>query len=167
MLEQMPGIHMYAQWKLIWEKYRHILKPNRKSPIELLNYVSRRYCLTEIHEQAALDTVRLNILMNEPLAQKLPKNSAPEPRTFYIEDVGNGKDLYTLQSTKGQRSRIFFGIDMITGYFIVEGCSRLWDELYAFRGLDEDDLENPYCVAEYINCLEAFGMLEDTLRNNK
>ena len=95
MLEQMPGIHMYDQWKLIWEKYRHILKPNRKSPIELLNYVSRRYCLTEIHEQAALDTVRLNILMNEPLAQKLPKNSAPEPRTFYIEDVGNGKDLYT------------------------------------------------------------------------
>lgn len=35
----------------------------------------------------------------------------------------------------------------------------LYDELVAWRGLDEDDLNNYYLVAEYIECLERFGLL--------
>ena len=33
----------------------------------------------------------------------------------------------------------------------------------AQRGLNEDDLENFYCVAEYISCLTRFDLLEETL----
>ena len=61
-------------------------------------------------------------------------------------------------------SPIYVGMDLITGYFQVEGeCSLLWDQLFAFRGLDAMDLENYYLVAEYIGCLRRFGKLERTL----
>ena len=43
----------------------------------------------------------------------------------------------------------------------------LWDELYAFQGLDETDIQNFYCVAEYVSCLKRFGLLDkiiDTAR---
>lgn len=56
------------------------------------------------------------------------------------------------------------GIDLTTGYFCVEGSSRLWDELYVFRGLDETDIQNFYCVAEYISNLKKFDQLESVLR---
>ncbi len=39
---------------------------------------------------------------------------------------------------------------------MVEGSSELWNELFAFRGLDEEDLKNYYLVAEYISCLKQF-----------
>ena len=32
--------------------------------------------------------------------------------------------------------------------------AKLWDELCAFQGLDEADLQNSYCVAQYISLLE-------------
>ena len=41
---------------------------------------------------------------------------------------------------------------------MVEGTSLLWDELYAFRGLDAQDLENYVCVAEYIACMQRFSL---------
>ena len=41
---------------------------------------------------------------------------------------------------------------------MVEGSSLLWDELYVFRGLDEQDLENYVCVAEYIACMRRFSL---------
>ena len=45
----------------------------------------------------------------------------------------------------------------------MEGSSLLWDELYAYRGLNEPELENYYSVAEYVSCLNRFGLLEETL----
>lgn len=63
----------------------------------------------------------------------------------------------------GPVSRIFVGIDLTTGYYTVEGCTMLWDELCAFQGLDEKDLQNYFCVAQYINSLKRFGLLEAVL----
>jgi len=42
---------------------------------------------------------------------------------------------------------------------MVEGSSMLWDELCAFQGLDAKDIENYYCVAQYISCLKRFNKL--------
>jgi hypothetical protein len=39
----------------------------------------------------------------------------------------------------------------------------LWDELYAFQGIDEADIQNPYCVAQYIACLKRFKLLQGVL----
>ncbi len=50
---------------------------------------------------------------------------------------------------------IFVGVDLATGYFLVEGSEQLWDELCAFSGLDERDLENYVCVGLYLDCLKS------------
>ena len=55
------------------------------------------------------------------------------------------------------------GVELESGFFCIEGSSLLWDELYVFRGLDENDIQNYICVAEYISCLNKFGLLESIL----
>jgi len=54
-------------------------------------------------------------------------------------------------------------VELNSGYFLVEGSSLLWDELFAFRGLDEEDLKNYYLVAEYVACLRRFDRLDRVL----
>ena len=83
-----------------------------------------------------------NILLNESLCRELPPGTAPKPVCGIIEPVGAGEALYREQDACFAGIEIFVGIDLTTGYFVVEGSSRLWDELYAFRGLNERDLEN-------------------------
>lgn len=51
---------------------------------------------------------------------------------------------------------ILLGIDMASGCYQVEGSALLWDELCAFQGLDKMDIQNPYCVWQYIDCLRRF-----------
>ena len=47
-----------------------------------------------------------------------------------------------------------YNVGQDSGFFCVEGSSLLWDELYVRRGLDRQDLQSPYCVAEYLACLQ-------------
>lgn len=73
-------------------------------------------------------------MMNPRLREKLPPGVMPKPVTYF---VGNN---------------VFVGIDLASGYFCVEGSERIYDELFAFRGLDEKDLDNVFLVAEYVEC---------------
>ena len=165
MITQEPTKDMLEEWKSIWVHYKERLQPNRKSGTELLHYLQEKYVLTEIHDKSASDAVIGNVTENECYAEKLPEGTAPAPRTFFLEDTGNGKVLYQDENKDsvnvwgGDITRIFVGIDTVTGFFIVEGSTMLWDELYAFRGLDEKDLQNYVCVAEYINSLKRFDLL--------
>lgn len=166
MLTQEPTPEMYAEWKSVWEQYKDKLKPNRKSGQELLDYLLGKYALTEIYEEKAINVITYNVTMNKPLAEKLPHGVGPSPRAFFLENVGNGEVFYKSENRDpvevyGEEiTRIFVGIDLASGYFLVEGSRMLWDELYAFQGLDESDIENPYCVAQYIACLKRFNLLE-------
>jgi hypothetical protein len=156
---------MLVEWQSTWLQYKEKLKPNRKSGKELLQYLQDKYVLTEIHEKDALDAVIGNVIMNAPYAEKLPKGAVPAPRTFFLENAGSGEIFYRDENKDSAEvwgsdlARIFVGIDMVTGFFTVEGSTMLWDELYAFRGLDEKDLSNYVCVAEYIHSLKRFGLL--------
>ena len=76
-----------------------------------------------------------NIMNNEPFKEKLPQGVSLNPLTYYIEE-----------------DKAFIGIDLVTGYFCVEGSEKIYNDLFAYRGLDEKDLENFYLVAEYIKC---------------
>lgn len=134
------------EWKNIWIENKDKLKPNRKSGKEIQAYLKEKYILEEIKDKKAKEVVSWNILNNECFSVKLPKGTKPDAVTYYV----------LLDSDKGQKQKIFIGIDLITGYYIVEGNQSLWDELYAFRGLDEDDIQNPYCVAEYLACIKKF-----------
>lgn len=50
------------------------------------------------------------------------------------------------------------GLEHETAFVMVEGSSDLADELVAFAGLDAADLNNYDLVANYIACLEKFGL---------
>lgn len=166
MIRSEPTKNILEEWKAIWLHYRGKLKPNRKSGDELLCYLQNKYVLTQIYDKTPADAVICNVTMNECNAEKLPADTAPIPRTFYLENVGNGQVFYTEENKnasdteRNKISKIFVGMDTVTGFFMVEGSSMLWDELYAFRGLDEKDLQNYVCVAEYINSLKRFDLLK-------
>lgn len=169
MLTQPPTPEMLEEWNFIWNKYKDALRPNRKSGKELLDYLDKKYILTEIHQKEARDTVYLNVTMNKPLAEKLPSGTVPLPRTFFLENMGNGEIFYRSENKDsvelwgGDITRIFVGIDTVSGYFLVEGSTLLWDELCAIQGIDEADIQNPYCVAQYIACLKRFNLLQGAL----
>ncbi|MFA9378358.1 MAG: hypothetical protein ACERKZ_16680 [Lachnotalea sp.] len=164
MLMQKPTPEMYEEWKAVWNQYRDKLKPNRKSGQELIDYLSKKYILTEIHDKKAYDVVRLSVTMNEVCAEKLPPRAVPIPKTYYVENLGNGSTLYeNVDEIFKDIEKIIVGIDLTSGWYMVEGNSMLWDELCAFQGLDEVDIQNFFCVAQYVACLKRFGRLKNIL----
>lgn len=152
-----------ARWKRVYDEYRPCLRSNRISGAALFAYLESRYPLLYMEDARADQVVIDNILLNECFASQLPSGEQPEPVCCTIEPVGSGLALYRAQDAVFAGCEIIVGIDLVSGYFLVEGSSLLWDELYAHRGLNEADLENCYSVAEYIACLSRFGMLEETL----
>ncbi|KXL51705.1 hypothetical protein CLNEO_29100 [Anaerotignum neopropionicum] len=168
MLTQEPTKEMLEEWKAVWVRYKDKLKPNRRSGEELLGYLQKKYVLTEIHEKRAADAVIANVTMNEPYGEKLPMGAVCQPKTFFLENVGEGKIFYRSEDKAAhiwgeEVTSIFVGIDMVTGFFMVEGSELLWDEICAFCGLDEKDLQNYAIVGEYIACLKRFHLLQDVV----
>ncbi len=164
MLMQKPALEMCEEWKSVWNQYKDRLTPNRKSGQELIDYLSKEYVLTEIHDKKAADVVRFNVTMNEVHASRLAPGAVPITKTYYVENQGNGCILYeNVDEIFKDLEKIFVGIDVATGWYTVEGSSMLWDELCAFQGVDEVDIQNFYCVAKYIDCLKRFGWLQKML----
>ena len=154
---------MVEEWKSTYAEYRTRLHPNKKPATEILAYLKQKYPVTEQTEEPIKQVVRDNIILNECHARKLPAGKAPDVQVFQIEETEAGSYLYENQDDLFKGIRIIVGIDLETAFFMVEGSSLLWDELFAFRGLDEDDLNNFYLVAEYIACLKKSGTLESVL----
>jgi len=152
-----------ARWKRVYEEYRPRLRSNRISGAALFAYLESRYPLLYMEDTRADQVLIDNILKNECFASQLPSGEQPEPVCCAIEPVGTGLALYHAQDAVFSGCDIIVGIDLVSGYFLVEGSSLLWDELYAHRGLNEDDLNNSYSVAEYIACLTRFDLLAETL----
>ena len=163
MLMQAPTPEMVQEWKNVWNKYKDALQPNRKYGQEIVDYLFSKYILTEIYSERASKAVFNNVIKNKPNAEKLPPNTKPKPKTFYIENQGNGQVLFEKQDEIFKGDKIFVGVDIESGYYCIEGSSMLWDELCAFQGVDEKDIQNAYCVAQYIACLKKFDKLQDIL----
>lgn len=158
MLMQEATPEMLVQWKSVWQHYKDKLQPNRKTGAELAAYITAKYPLRELNDKRAAQVVIGNVLDNECNAEKLPDGAKPSPVTFIVENTGNGERLYAEQDEIFAGTEIFVGIDFASGWYGVEGSSLLWDELCAFQGLDAKDIENYFCVSQYIAALERFGM---------
>ena len=152
-----------ARWNQLYAEFRPRLKPNRIGGRALYSYLESRYAILPLDDPRAKQVVAQNILQNECFSRELPPGQEPDPICCTIQRTGEGEKLYRAQDAVFSGIDIFVGIDLTSGYFLVEGSSLLWDELYAHRGLNEIDLENAYAVAEYIGCLRRFGLLEATL----
>lgn len=163
MLMKEPTPEMVKEWKDVWIEYKDKLTPNRKSGREVVEYLKNKYILEELNDDNAKQVVIDNVLYNKPYADKLRKGAEPSAVTFLIKNAGNGKFLYENQDEVFKGDNIFVGVELESGFFCVEGSSLLWDELCAFQGLDEKDIQNYFCVSEYISCLKKFGLLKNVL----
>ena len=157
-------------WQAVWAKYKEKLKPNRKASTEVLNFMKEKYVLRQLKDDKALKkddkalkVVTDNVMLNEPLREKLQKGECPNSIAFIVENEGNGAKLYQSQDETLGKMEIFVGVDAVTGHFCVEGSNFLWDELFAFRGLDAVDIEDYYLVVEYVACMERFAMPLDVI----
>lgn len=163
MLMQKPTPEMIESWKAVWNEYKDKLLPNRKSGKEVVKYLKNKYLLEELHDDNAKQVVINNVLYNTCCSDKLRRGVEPSAVTFILENKDRGKFLYENQDEIFKGNSIFIGVELESGFFCVEGSSLLWEELYAFQGLDEKDIQNYFCVAEYISCLKKFGLLESIL----
>ncbi|MCB8817366.1 hypothetical protein [Desulfosporosinus shakirovi] len=163
MLMQEATPEMFEAREVTWNEYKDRLNPNRKSGAEIVAYLSGKYLLSKIHDDEALQVIIDNVLNNEPYAEKISVGNTPSPVAFFVKNTGKGKILFENQDEVFKENKIFVGVDLTSGFFCVEGSSMLWDELCAFQGLDEKDIQNPYCVAEYISCLRRFGLLDEII----
>lgn len=159
MITRAPTEQRLKAWRALFLQYRPTLSPNKKTGAELLCYLREKYPLQQMREPAALSIVADNVAKNAFYAEKLPAGAAPNPVGFFVKNAKKGKLLYQRQKSAAERAgeKIFVGIDLATGYFAVEGSEQLWDELCAFSGLDERDLENYACVGLYLECLQKLG----------
>lgn len=164
MLTEKPTPELVRQWKETWGEYHERLKPGRKSGEELAAYLRERYPLTPIDDPRAAETVIRNVLDNACFAKRLPAGTKPSALTWFVRNEGKGALLYREQEEIFRGIEIFVGIEPVTGFFLVEGSGLLWDELFTYRGLDADDLQNPYLVWEYVSGLRRFGQLESALQ---
>jgi hypothetical protein len=163
MLIQEVTPEMVKAWKVTFDQYRPQLSPNKKTGSEIIAYIKQKYPITELPDDIIKQVVVDNVILNECHAKKLPVGKTPVAKVFFIEDTGAGKHHYETQDDIFKGNKIFIGIELETAFFTVEGSSLLWDELFAFRGLDDDDLTNFYLVAEYISCLKKFDKLDNVL----
>ena len=175
MITQPVTSETLAEWKALWMQYKDRLRPNRKTGTQVLEYLRRNYSLTEITDPAALAVVTGNVTDNEYLREKLPVGASPIPRAFYLNNAGQGRKFYCTARQSGEEAdapaRLFVGVDLASGFFHVESSdpkrsALLWDELCAFRGVDEKDLQNYIIVAQYLLALERFGKLEAFAESN-
>ena len=53
MITQRPTEEMIAQWKAVWRENKDRLSPNRKTGVQVLEYLQKHYPLTELSDPEA------------------------------------------------------------------------------------------------------------------
>jgi len=153
-----PTEEQFKEWVKVWQEYAPKLKPNRRSGIEVARYILKKYKTEEIKDPVMAGQYAMSIMMNSHQRSKLPEDTEPDPKIFKILNEGPGVKLYENKDEVFKDVEdITVTVDIASGFYTVEGSSLLWDELCAYQGLDKDDLDNPVCVAEYVECMKKFG----------
>ena len=125
-----------AEMKRVYEAHRPLLHPNKKSGAEVDAYFRSNYPYQQLDDYAFQAAAAANIMENEHFCAKLQDGTRPDIRCYR---TGN----------------VLVGIDLISGAFHVEAADMtavipIHDDLFAFRGLSEDDLKNFVLVTEYV-----------------
>lgn len=135
-VDERANSELVKEWKRIFETYRSSMRPNRKTGSEVDSYFRGKYPYSIYKNEKFKKAVAFNIVKNEHSRNKLPEETKPDIKGYCINDV-------------------FVGIDVVSGEFHVESndiskAIPIYDDLFIYRGLDEEDLDNYFLVAEYI-----------------
>lgn len=141
MLTSEPTPDMINNWKKIYEDNKERLKPNRKSGSEVDSYFRNKYKPDCFDSEEFREIIRGNILQNQFNKDKLPQGKLPDIACYKVAD-----------------GKVVVGIDLVTGFIQVESediseMEKIYDDLFAFRGLDEQDLTNYFLAAQYVEHL--------------
>ena len=125
-----------AEMKRVYEAYRPLLHPNRKSGAEVDAYFRSSYPYQQLNDYAFQSAAAANIMENEHFYAKLQDSTQPDIRCY-------------------RTSNVFVGIDLVSGAFHVEAVDMaaaipVYNDLFVFRGLDEADLTNFVLTSEYV-----------------
>ena len=136
MLTTAPTSEMFEEWKQIFEKYHSSLIPNRKSGIEVDLYFRKKYSHQLFDNSEFREIVSLNITDNHYYRRKLPENTLPDIQCY-------------------KTGTVLVGIDLFTGDFHSESENteeviQIYNDLFVYRGLDVEDINNIFLVAEYV-----------------
>ena len=141
MLTTKPSSEMIKEWQRIYNDYREQLFANNKTGEEVNNYFVAKYKPVTFTSERFKNVVLYNIMENSHNKEKLPLGLTPDIATY----------------TTG---KILVGIDLVTGFFHIEGedikaVAEIYDDLFIYRGLDEKDLDNYFLVAQYVQLKQA------------
>lgn len=149
MLTTRPTPEMCRRWKRMFEQYRIFLRPDRRSGAEVDAYFRSKYPFHPCVDPEFREVVKRNIMENEYFRTKLPHGTSPQINTYVV-------------------GAVLVGIDTVGGYFQVEcadmeKAAPIYDDLFVYRGLDEDDLQNFFLVAQYVLLTEGRRCGEQTV----
>jgi len=161
MITTEPTKEIIDEWKKIFALYKDKIFPNRISPDLIVDYLIQKYPVLKLENDYYNEIVIKNEKSIPLYAKKLKNGINPHIVVLELQNIGLGSEIYKKQDEVFNNCKIIIGIDISTGYFMVEGSSYIWDELLAYRGLNEEEINNYYLVAEYITSLKIFD------RNNK
>lgn len=121
-----------SDMRRIFEKYRPSLVPCRKTGAEVDAYFRSRYSFEPFNDSNFIKMVEAGILENG----FLPEGTRPDIRSYRMGDT-------------------LVGIDLSSGEFHIEAedidkVVSVYDDLFVYRGLGKDDLDNFVLVAEYV-----------------
>jgi hypothetical protein len=163
------------EWKSIYDENIQYLMPNKKSAMDVLEYLQSRYPTEEEPLERIRMVVEMNALNHRPyLPDGVFDHNPPEIIVLNIKNAGGGEVLFDKQEEDfwklAEEHRpvqgieiipqdefpvpIFVGVEKRSGYVYVEGSPRLSDELFAYQGLNDKELQNVYLVAKYVKLLK-------------
>lgn len=131
---------MIAEWKQLFENHHADMHSNRKNGTEVDAYFRRKYPYHVFDSEKFCKVVELNITKNDSLREKLPEGYLPDIRSYSVDGV-------------------LVGIDLTSGEFHIESediekVIPIHDDLFVYRGLDNEDLKNFFLVAQYVKLTE-------------
>lgn len=161
MITSNPTDEQFSNWLKIWQEYAPKLKPNRRTGIEVVRFIKKKYKTEEIKDVMAAQEFAGCIFRNGSQREKLPEDTEPNPVILKILNEGPGVDLYeNKDEIFSEVKDITVIVDISSGCYVVEGSSKLWDELCVYQGVDKYDLDNPVTTGVYVELMKKAGKMQ-------
>ena len=134
------------KWKCYFEQYASSMRPNRKTGREIDEYFRAKYPYQVLDSGEFCAVVEENVMANEYFREKLPPGMRPQIKAY---TVGN----------------MYVGIDIESGEFHIEcgeieKAAPIFDDLFLYRGLDENDLKNLVLVGQFLELAEENNSID-------
>ena len=134
------------KWKRYFEKYASSMRPNRKTGREIDEYFRAKYPYQGLDSGEFCAVVEENVMANEYFREKVPPGMRPQIKSYMVGDV-------------------YVGIDIESGEFHIEcgeieKAAPIFDDLFLYRGLEENDLKNLVSVGQFLELAEENNSID-------